>query len=428
MQNINEWKKKLNEAIGSAMPLGVARPTVIGGPIGSNLHTEKFSGNFDSKDADFDDDEDEAEDDEEYDGQQTNDDDDEGEEGLPGDLVGSSDADEGPTKNWPPDNTEDQDGLPTPDEEMLGPDDTAGDQFAGDEFGGADDFGGGNGDAAGGLQDLGDLGDMGATPLDGGDVDSLVGGAGDMGGDMGADLGADMGAGDDLAGLGAEAPPGPSGAQGADMDFLGDLSPELSGFEDDPAAGEMGDMAGAEMPCPDCNPDGAEVGDPQCPTCAGQGFMPDENGGDDLEGLDFDNLFGDAGGDAAAGDGAFAGHEEDYMTRYMHKDEPNRKHMGKSCCHEGDDFLNSLAKQATNTALKKNRSGLHEDALFQPVDAQQPVEPQAGQVGFAPQNRIGSIGNGYTQDDIQDIPVLGESKKRWPTLNEYMAAKHRAKK
>ena len=80
-----------------------------------------------------------------------------------------------------------------------------------------------------------------------------------------------------------------------------------------------------------------------------------------------------------------------------------------------EDFLANLANNAKGEVRRKWYSGIKEDALFQAVDpnyqAQSP-EAEAGQIGFAPQTRIGAIGaGGYTQQDIQDLPVLGEARK-----------------
>jgi hypothetical protein len=87
----------------------------------------------------------------------------------------------------------------------------------------------------------------------------------------------------------------------------------------------------------------------------------------------------------------------------------------KNCNCESDDFLNSLTKQV---ATKKSFS---EESLIEPVaDLQQSEEPQPGEVGFAPQGRVNSIGGGYSKEDFADIPVLGESHK-FPTLTEWMA-------
>ena len=230
------------------------------------------------------------------------------------------------------------------------------------------------------------------------------------------------------------------------MGFLNDIDPEMAGMgpeeggEDDLAGldsvdfgGEGGDDFGGEMggdmPCPDCNPDGAEeVGDHECPTCQGDGFVPSDEHEDPLD--------GGLGGEEFGDEDPFADAPKDKMMsfqkKYMHKD---REH----CNCEQDEFLNSLAKNAQNPAIKKNKSGLKEDSLFSLVDPKDVFgEPEAGQVGFAPSGRIGSIGGGYTQDDISDMPVLGEStnhrggrrkapaKNKYPTINEWLERKAKA--
>lgn len=113
-----------------------------------------------------------------------------------------------------------------------------------------------------------------------------------------------------------------------------------------------------------------------------------------------------------------------------------RKFMGKDCnyCKESvgtqaethENFLASLNNAAKGEIHQKWSSGVNEDALFQQVNPNDAfAEPQAGQPGFAPQGRVGSIGGGYTQDDFADIPTLGESRK-YITLGEYIAKKESA--
>jgi hypothetical protein len=347
LKNFNDWRQKLEESLGS-QTLGLVKPNVVGGPVGSILHSEEFKKNgFKKNDADFDDDEDD--DDEDSFGN------DEDDDGLEGDVIGSSDADEGPDKNFPPENQEDT--------------------FGTDQFGGSDDMNGGMGHEEPGAQgeDMGFLKDLDPNLMGAGMGDEM---GGEMGPGMGnpADMGDKMGA-DPAAGMG---------------DDLGD---------------EMGsDEMTPSEPCPECNPEGdQEMGAPDCPMCGGEGFVAPEGGEeDDASGMDFgDDFFGAPAAPSAA--------PVKQMARF-----------------EQDDFLNSLVKQATNTANVKYYSGLREDALFAPPTPA--PEPQAGQAGFAPQSRVGAIGaGGYTQDDVSDIPVLGESKRRYPTISEYVAAKERAK-
>jgi hypothetical protein len=197
----------INEAFQGSVPLGLSRPDTVGGLVGSQLG-EGFGD---------DDDDDEDDDDEEYDSQQTHDDDDDAEFGggddhKEGDLVGSSDPDEGPTKMWPPDSEEDADALPTPDEEMLGADDF------GDEEG-DDDFLASLGAGAGG-EELG-------------------------GGEFGDDEGDDLASA--LAGGMGDAPGAGGDLEGGDMGFLDDMPMDLLGPE---FGGEEGGMT--EVPCPDC--------------------------------------------------------------------------------------------------------------------------------------------------------------------------------
>lgn len=374
MLDINEWRLLKESVAAGGMNLGLGRQHTVGGPVGAHFLQED---EFEPEDADFEDDEDEDEDEDDYDGEQVDDDEggfDDEDQSLPGDIIGSSSPDEGPDQTWPPDDSEGMDGLPTPDEEMLG---------------GEDDFGG------------------------------------DMGG-----FGDDMGSEDDFG--------GDMGGEGDDMDFLGDLDPAMMGDEfggegDDAEDAYFGDddmgdeFGGEEMggePCPDCNPDGMEeAGDPDCPTCAGEGYLDAEPDGD----AD-DFAFAGAEDDG----GAFADQEDDYMAsymrKYMSKGDKHDKHRDHCHC-EGEDFLNSLCRQAANPAAKKNKSGLQEDALMNLMDPNSHFEsePQPGQPGFAPHGRVGAIGGGYTQDDVKDIPVLGEST-RFPSLTQYAAWKARRRK
>jgi hypothetical protein len=90
------------------------------------------------------------------------------------------------------------------------------------------------------------------------------------------------------------------------------------------------------------------------------------------------------------------------------------------------DFLKSLTSGAQRGG--RGRSGYSEDALFAfagPGEEYAQGEPQAGTIGFAPQGRVGSIGGGYTQQDVQDIPVM--ESHRYPTLAQYAAMKARKK-
>ena len=100
-----------------------------------------------------------------------------------------------------------------------------------------------------------------------------------------------------------------------------------------------------------------------------------------------------------------------------------------------DDFLSSLRKGAYNELGKKYKSGLKkEDALYlanDPNAGLADAAPKAGDVGFAPQGRVGAVGGGgYQMSDI-DLPTLGESKKskKGKLINEcsWQAQKNNAK-
>jgi len=105
--------------------------------------------------------------------------------------------------------------------------------------------------------------------------------------------------------------------------------------------------------------------------------------------------------------------EEKVEKKSKNKELDSKKH----CNCESDSFLDSLTKQTNGT----QKSSLAEDALFTAIDSSATdSSDEPGQIGFAPQGRIGSIGGGYTKDDFSDIPVLGESH-RLPTLTEWAA-------
>lgn len=316
--------------------------------IGGPIGSQFSEEEFKADDADFD----EEDDDEEGDEESSDD------EGLEGDLLGTSDEDEdeGPTKDFPPDDSEESDGLPAPDEEMLSDDDFEG---------------------------LDGLDDLGGDPMSGDEMDDFAG------------------------------EPAPAGDG---MDFLNDIDPNLLGDEGGEEA-PMGDAPpmdgeapmGGEMPCPDCNPEGAEdIGEEGCATCGGEGFVADEAPMDDA-------------GEAPVAD------EKDMMPSFMGKD---CSYMSKDDCCSENDFLASLRNGAKNSLAVKHKDGLHEDALFTLIDPKDVFEePKPGDVGFATASRVGSIGGGYTQDDISDIPVQESAKKKgYMTLNEYAAKRAKTSK
>jgi len=371
-----EWQT-LTETFG-ALPLGLSSRHVVGGPVGAHLQEAPL---------DLADEEDEDEEDEEEE---------EGDEDLLGDEP------EGPEKGFPPDDSEDMDGLPTPDEEMIGGDemgDEMGDTLAGIDpdlagLGGEEDPMGGEmpmGDEMGEEMPMGD--EMGEEmPMDD------MGMGDEMGEEMPMD---DMGMGDEM---GEEMP----------MDDMG-----------------MGDeMAAAEIPCPDCNMEGEmEEGDPDCETCGGEGFvtddqaeMPEDPGAVDAE-LAEDDPEGEMVDLMARMQDYCKRYMPQYSKKFMDKDcddkKPEKcgKFMSKSCCEE-NHFLDTLTNSVKST---KHYSGLKEDALLPPEESQQD-EPEAGGVGFAPQGRIGAIGGGYTMSDFEEIPTLGESAN-YTTWQQFRAKK-----
>jgi hypothetical protein len=120
--------------------------------------------------------------------------------------------------------------------------------------------------------------------------------------------------------------------------------------------------------------------------------------------------------------------EDEIGKQFMSKDEKCctcDKHCSDKCLKncpkcskcsnenaEEDDFFASLTKQASvKRTWDDGMSDIVkvEDALYALTDPNIGVvkEPQPGEAGFAPQARIGGIGNGYTQADIAAaIPTL----------------------
>lgn len=170
-----------------------------------------------------------------------------------------------------------------------------------------------------------------------------------------------------------------------DPNLLGD---EFGGDEDNQDA--VPPEESQEMPCPECNPEGEnQEGDPQCQSCQGLGFvmedpsMTEENPDEDM----------------------------------MNSEQP----FEKTPHFESNDFIKSLTNQAKGNYNKKNSSGFSEDFLITP----QEKDPKPGEVGFAPQGSLNSVGSGYTMDDLKDIPVI-ESRK-YPTLKQYKKSKKRSR-
>jgi hypothetical protein len=320
MINYKEWEM-INESF-NGMNLGLKNPANLG------IAGSKFEeGLHDDED---DEEKDELEDDVE---------DEAGDEESNPDFV---DNPQGPEKSFPPDDSEEMDGLPTPDEEMLGDDDIA------PELGDENPFG-----------DDGMDGDPAAMSHD----------------DFAAALSKHLGA------------PPEEPEMDVDMDFLNDIDPQMMG-------GDETELSGMDMNA-DADPD--ELDD-----------LDGEDDGEDDFTFDLDP---DEEEDAAAAN----------CMKYMHKSGTKKE--------QNDSFLASLASSSKGMPRRKNNSGVTEETLFSALDPNydaQIDQSSAGQVGFAPQGRVGSIGGGYTKDDISSIPVLGESRK-YPTLAEYIAKKEAAK-
>jgi hypothetical protein len=375
MTKYNEWKL-ITESL-SGVTLGLSRPNVIGGSIRSqfNFHEDDFEKEEDDEEEeDFDGEDDESEDD--FEGE-----------------------DEAGDESFPPEDSSEMD-EPSEDDEELS-------------------------------NDIAAIGEP----------------AGSKDGGLGDDLGSAIGS-----------PSGDKGVKaGGDMDFLGDIDPALLGDEgDSPVQGppeENGEKP--STPCPDCNAEGMqEVGDEECPTCNGLGFADDM--GD--EGLDVSTDLGDLG--AGAPEDSVDPQSKDtmdlmsmmacYMGKYMKKEaaqyeemcKPNddksckkvkkdkKKDKKKDSTHcEVNSFLNSLKSQSSGKAHKSHNNGMSEDALLAAMDVNYDREDdnRPGQVGYAPQGRVGSVGSGYQKSDFADMPILGESRK-FPTLNEWISNRNKKPK
>ncbi len=377
--------KLIQESFG-AFALGLARPNRIGGPIGSQFAEEEFGSETDDED-DEDDDSEESE--TEGDGDITS----------GGEPEGDFD--------FPPDNPEDGE-----DAEMGGEfGDEMGGEFGGDEFG----------------DDMGDdeemdpammMGMSGGDEFGGPNLDDLDAGGDEFGGDMGDDEEMDpaMMMGDEMGGM--DGMPMPDDEMGVppmgDDDEMGSMGMGDGGAGMDGGDDEIADLIGGIDP--------ALLGDES-----------EEDMGDaDMEGGDLEGEMGDEMGDdeEVEDPNQMMAMMRSYMSsgknkKFMNKDcGPNKKNClpAKFMKKEdtGDDFLRSLASQARGNHKVKNKSGLrNEDSLLAPLNTIYDNEPKAGQVGHSPQQRIGGIGGGYQMSDF-DLPTLGESTEKLPTIREYM--------
>jgi hypothetical protein len=447
MLNYKDWET-LNESIGTGYTLGLTNPASLG-LVGDNFQEAK------PPFVDDEDDDDDEDGDEDYDGEIT---DDEEDDGLEGDIMGGDEEDgimgsgEGPESSFPPDGDMDD---AEDDDEMAGVLGDIDPELAGlgDDELGPELTGGDMGDLEGGDMDMGDLegGDMDMGDELGDEMGDM-----DMGGEMGDMEMGDMEMGDELGDeMGGEMMPCPDCCPDGDIE---NCDPECEtcggmGEVEDEMGGEMGDldvdmeddMGGMDMGDEDVEGDAIAMTDLMhrmqdymsrymAPKMAAHMGDHMDSGAKYMSKMAPDtNLAAKHKADSGSGQVRRPKHPIKVKARsFMHKDE-GKKHMCSGKCETfvgaadetHEDFLSNLAKGATSGLPQKGRSGLSEDALFQVVSPEEmsAPEPQAGGVGFAPQGRVGAIGGGYTQDDISDIPVLGEAKKRYITLDEYIAKK-----
>jgi hypothetical protein len=88
------------------------------------------------------------------------------------------------------------------------------------------------------------------------------------------------------------------------------------------------------------------------------------------------------------------------------------KKQNKKMKKESNEFLKSLTDQGKGNVRQKWSSGLTEDALFAlenpnsnwQSDSSDGTEAGPGEIGFAPQGRIGEIGG----SEMPDLPTLGD--------------------
>jgi hypothetical protein len=226
---------------------------------------------------------------------------------------------------------------------------------------------------------------LGAAPKVG-QVRSEAGFMGDMG------MGGDMGGGDMGMG-GGEMPKLPKKKKKPFGDK--DMGGEDQDFDPDSDAEENPDDMGGE---------GGEEGDD---------MGDEEDMGDDLGGEEGDDMGGeeDHGHDDMGGDDMGGMGKPPLKKKPIPDMQPSmmKKGMCKHCMKymkkEDSDFLSSLKRQTGSTKFSSDEAGdwhaVTEDALIPPTDPNQavvdqaPSEPasQPGQVGFAPQGRVGGIGS-----------------------------------
>ena len=355
MQSYSDWLRVQNKLNENTFTLGLAHPHTVGGVIGSRFQETE------DPDAEEDDLDDETEDEEDPDHEAEESDDEEAEERATGDEdeFGGDDEEIGPPKEFPP-----EDGLGNPSDDDALPGFDGGEEEGGIPndlnaalgIGGDDELGGGMQDMMGDAGDEGDLGDLDIP-------DELM---------------------DDMPGAKAGMPAELPDELGAEGDEEG-----LPGFGGDSGDGrtvlplDADDMDTLDAPVDD------EEG------------VPEEDE-EDIENPDFES-------------------EDDFaktMRSYMGSDKKKccscKKHCSESCRNEcqkcspkkkGDfhkegyetdnDFLASITDQAKGNARKKFSSGVTqgvklEDQIHQLTDPNaQLVQP--GEVGYAPQTRIGKM-------------------------------------
>jgi hypothetical protein len=356
----NDWKL-ITESIGTGLTLGLSQPNVIGGLIGSHLSkSEDVEGEeIENHHDDVDDSEEEVEDNVDDSEEEVEDDVD--------DVDNNVDAKDDVDMSFlndidPKDVFGDKDDVDMPQD--MG-DDDMGDDDMGDDDMGDDDMGD---------DDMGDD-DMGDDDM--GDDDM---GDDDMGDD---DMGDDDMGDDDMG-----------------DDDMGD---------DDMGDDDMGDVdASQEMGDEDVNQkhkDTVDLMKKMMSYCTK--YMKAES-------VKAEKIEKEEKAETEKVKSKKADKKEEKVEKKSKNKEVNSK---KHCNCESDSFLDSLAKQTNGT----QKSSLSEDALFTAIDSPATdSSDEPGQIGFAPQGRIGSIGGGYTKDDFSDIPVLGESH-RLPTLTEWAA-------
>jgi hypothetical protein len=383
MLSYAKWKL-LNESLAGPRTLGLGYPTnlgVVGGAAKSeSQHKMKFMfGDEGGKDG--------------------------GKEGG-GDMPFKPKKKKGPPMPLPKGHGHEED-LGDEEEDGHGPDLDS--DMDGDDFHGPEDHGDEEGDEMGG-DDMDDMGDEGPGVED--DVPAPPVGKGS----------------------GRMPPPNPDHVKGmmhvmhGVKKMLKGMAPEVGDVSDDDLEDGHGDMGGGDMGDNMSHGDMDDMDD-----------MDDEDHGDDMggeggeEGMDMlpppkgkkgkkgPPVDMDDGGDEMSGE-----HKCAQCSKMQHMKKKMKKEAAEPWTKEDAEFLRSLKSQLGATQFKVNKDGwseYQEDALLPPprdpnADVTEDGEPGPGDVGYAPQGRVGAPLGGYEE---------WSKKYKGKNLNEGLRPKSRKK-